>query len=189
MFGVFNGWPGRLDGLIRSCARRSGSASRSPKSVKGSSCDPVAHIARALDSRLPPARWKHVRPQPAGTYTDAELRSAVAECESFARVIRTLGRRPSGGMHRHIASRVRAMDLDVGHFTGQSRARGRTGRKGLRRIPLEEILIVDSTFGTAESSARSAHCCWTETGSMRTLWAGTLAGRDSAACPGPHQRR
>ena len=63
-------------------------------------------------------------------YTEPMLREAVARSNSFAGVVRALGLVESGGNHAHISRRIKSLDLDTSHFTGQSWAKGlkRPGR-------------------------------------------------------------
>lgn len=55
-------------------------------------------------------------------YTAELLAPIVASSHSLAQVIRKLGQRPTGGMYRFIAARIRAAGLDTSHFSGRLRS-------------------------------------------------------------------
>lgn len=95
-----------------------------------------SHLPVCVDGRVRPSR----------SWTDEQLRDAVRSSASMAAVQRRLGYEPSGGTHRWLAGHIRRLGLDVGHFTGQSWARGTRGRHGFRSRSLDEILVRDSTF-------------------------------------------
>lgn len=56
---------------------------------------------------------------------DELLIDAVKSSVSVAGVLRFLGRKPAGGTHRHFSDRIKQMDLDTSHFTGQAHNSGR----------------------------------------------------------------
>lgn len=56
-------------------------------------------------------------------YTREMLEPLVATSVSLAEVIRKLGLRPVGGVHRHISSRIRYLGIPTAHFTSQNRFR------------------------------------------------------------------
>jgi hypothetical protein len=72
-------------------------------------------------------------------YTAALLAPVVASSQSLAQVMRKLGLRPTGGMYRLIAARVREAQLDTSHFGG-------TIRTAIDRVPVETLrqLVRDS---------------------------------------------
>ncbi len=72
---------------------------------------------------------------------------------SIAGVLRSLGYKPSGGMHRYITGHSSALGLDTAHFTGSSWNRGRTGFIG-PGLPLAEILVANSTYPSAKVRRR-----------------------------------
>jgi hypothetical protein len=86
------------------------------------------------------------------SWTDEDLAVVVAGVNTLSEVLRALGYRPSGGMHRYIGARIRALELDTSHFVG----RGSTGGKRFpgRRRPLEEVLVKGSTLSSARLRAR-----------------------------------
>lgn len=80
--------------------------------------------------------------------TDEELDKAVADNVSVMGVLRTLGRKATGGNHSHYSRRIKALGLDTSHFLGKASNRGRTF-EGYRK-PKEAILVV-----APEGSTRS----------------------------------
>ena len=80
------------------------------------------------------------------SWTDEQLAEAIRDGRSVADVLRRLGYVPNGGVHRMIVRKIANLGLDTSHFTGQRWARGKTF--GSRRaIPLEAILVANSTYG------------------------------------------
>ncbi|HEY1968539.1 MAG TPA: hypothetical protein VGH89_11385 [Pseudonocardia sp.] len=102
------------------------------------------HIARlGLDaSHLP--RVERSRARGWGV-SDERLTEIVKASASIAEVLRTLGYRPNGGMHRMVVGKIRNLGIDTDHFVGQSWARG-VSRSGRSVIPLEKILVTNSTY-------------------------------------------
>ncbi|MEY2571029.1 MAG: hypothetical protein QOE63_1379 [Acidimicrobiaceae bacterium] len=115
-----------------------------------------AHIIRlALDaSHIPSMSFTRTnRPRRPRSWTDEDLASAVATCNTYSDVLRLLGYEPSGGTHRFIVGHIRELGLDTSHFVGQSWAKGRRGSAGPAR-PLNEILVEHSTYGTSKLRER-----------------------------------
>jgi hypothetical protein len=82
---------------------------------------------------------------PRRSWTDDDLRAAVAANDTMSGVLRTLGYAPSGGMHRYLRTMVTALGIDTSHFVGRSWAKGR--RVGpIRRRPLAEVLVERSDY-------------------------------------------
>ncbi|MDV7356999.1 HNH endonuclease [Rhodococcus oxybenzonivorans] len=71
-------------------------------------------------------------------YTREVLERAVAESTSYAGVMRYLGLKPAGGTHAHLSRRIRALEIDTSHFTGQAHTKGKPARN---RMTWQEILI------------------------------------------------
>lgn len=88
-----------------------------------------------------------------GDWTDGDLADVVRRVATTSDVLRELGYRPSGGMHRYISARIGHLGLDTSHFTGRASTRGRTfpGR-GAR--PLEELLVSGSVISSAKLRVR-----------------------------------
>jgi transposase-like protein len=81
------------------------------------------------------------------SWSDDELRRAVASSTTYADTMRALGYVPSGGVHRWLKAYIGGLGISTAHFTGQAWARGRAGRAKAR--PLEEVLVVGSTYSSA----------------------------------------
>lgn len=52
-------------------------------------------------------------------YTDEQLKNAVTESFSLAKVLEKLGIRPAGGNYDVIKKHIRRLELDTSHFTGK----------------------------------------------------------------------
>jgi hypothetical protein len=79
------------------------------------------------------------------SWTDDDLRAVVSSSTTLSQVLRSLGYRPSGGMHRYVRQKIVNLGIDTSHFVGQAWARGRRGASP-GRIPLSEILVQNSTY-------------------------------------------
>lgn len=77
-------------------------------------------------------------------YTKEVLQEAVSNSFSVQSVMKTLGLRITGGGHSHISKRIRDLEIDTSHFTGQAHSKGKTSP---RRKTADEILILGSEFG------------------------------------------
>jgi hypothetical protein len=73
-------------------------------------------------------------------YTKEVLESAVRKNVSMLGVLRTLGRKPSGGMHAHLSRRIKAFGIDTSHFLGRAVNRG-PNAKGFQKLPWWETLV------------------------------------------------
>ena len=110
-------------------------------------------------------------------YTDAELRRAVAASRSWAETLRRLGYCPTGGNWRTLKKRVADLAISTQHFDPYAAARER-GRN--RRIPLDRILVVGSTYSRSclkrrlyESGLKRRRC---ELCGQSELWQGRKIG-------------
>lgn len=90
------------------------------------------------------------RPRRRRTWTDDDLREAVANSRSTSAVLRTFGYDPSGGMHRYIKRAIQELELDTSHFVGQGWNKGQAHKGGSRR-PLAEILVTNSSYGCSST--------------------------------------
>ncbi|MFL5824015.1 MAG: hypothetical protein ACJ764_11295 [Solirubrobacteraceae bacterium] len=84
-------------------------------------------------------------------FSEADLRSAIAEAICWSDAMRTLGYEPKGHNYRTLKRYVREWGISTEHFdpnTGRKRA-------GLsRRIPLNEILVENSTYPRGKLKGR-----------------------------------
>ncbi|WP_017948029.1 HNH endonuclease signature motif containing protein [Streptomyces tirandamycinicus] len=72
-------------------------------------------------------------------WTREILEAAVAESTNLCEVLRQLGVDVVGGQHTHIARRIRALEIDISHFTAPPRTEKARGNH--RRLTAEEILV------------------------------------------------
>ena len=79
------------------------------------------------------------------SWTEDSLRSAVQKATSTRQVLNFLGLREAGGNYAQVKKYLSEYKLDTGHFTGQAWNKGKRGI-GKPRLPLEKILVVDSTY-------------------------------------------
>ncbi|AWK08853.1 HNH endonuclease signature motif containing protein [Streptomyces spongiicola] len=76
-------------------------------------------------------------------WTREILEAAVAESTNLCEVLRRLGVDVVGGQHTHIARRVRALEIDISHFTTPQRTEKARGNH--RRLTAEDILVDNHT--------------------------------------------
>lgn len=81
------------------------------------------------------------------SWSDKQLKNAVAHSRSYRQVIDKLGLIPAGGNYAHIKRRVGDLNLDIAHFTGKG---WNTGLKFNPKpaVSLESLLVKN---GTAQS--------------------------------------
>lgn len=80
------------------------------------------------------------------TYTEKQLRDAVASSSSFRQVVIKLGLSPkSGGNHKTLKSKVESLGISIEHFHGRGHLKGKSHDWG-RRYHLDEILIRNSPY-------------------------------------------
>jgi hypothetical protein len=85
-------------------------------------------------------------------YTSEVLRAAVKESKSVASVLRLIGARPSGGLHKHISRRLKYFSIDTSHFTGKAANSGDGHVGGPRKLSWNEILVYDRRDSRKEDS-------------------------------------
>lgn len=88
-----------------------------------------------------------------GEWTDEELAAVVARVQTVTDVLRELGYRPSGGMHRYIRQYMVHLGLDTAHFTGRGSTKGRKMPRPPVR-PLDELLVVGSIVSSGKLRVR-----------------------------------
>lgn len=74
-------------------------------------------------------------------YTEDGLREAVLASESYAGVLRYMGRRITGGSQHHIKTLITRYGIDISHFTGQAHNKR---KRSLKRRPAEDILKINT---------------------------------------------
>jgi len=78
-------------------------------------------------------------------WTIEQLKKAVKNSTSFRQVLKKLGLRQAGGNYFQLQKYVKELRLDTSHFKGRAWNKGLKGI-GKDRIPLEKILVKNSTF-------------------------------------------
>jgi Zn finger protein HypA/HybF involved in hydrogenase expression len=73
-------------------------------------------------------------------WTDEQFVKAVTENNSIAGVIKTLGLIPAGGNYETVTKKIKELNLDISHFTGQGWNVG-LKFKPIETKPLSEILV------------------------------------------------
>ncbi len=79
------------------------------------------------------------------TWSEAQLRDAVAASTSYRQVLSKLKLREAGGNYAQLKKYISELGLKIGHFTGRAWNRG-LRVIGVPRIPLEKILVKGSSF-------------------------------------------
>jgi hypothetical protein len=79
------------------------------------------------------------------TWTIEQLKEAVKTSTSFRQVLAKLGLKEAGGNYFQLRKYIKEFNLDISHFKGQGWNKGLRGI-GKPRIPLEKILVKNSTF-------------------------------------------
>jgi len=104
-------------------------------------------IRRRIDELgLDTAHLRGRGPRP-HTWTDDQLRDAVTTSRSVAQTIRKLGLIAAGGNYDQVQQRMRELQLDSSHFTGQGWNVGGTFVPTPPR-PLDEILVANRWCGS-----------------------------------------
>lgn len=83
------------------------------------------------------------------TWNDAQFKEAVATSLSYAEIIRKLGLNPAGGNYGTVKRKIKELELDTSHMTGQGWNQGDRYRPVKPHQPLSEILVKDSTWVSA----------------------------------------
>lgn len=86
-------------------------------------------------------------------WTDKQLIEAVKQSKSVASVIKQLKLKPAGGNYMTINNKIKELDLDTSHFTGQG------WNRGLQFVPkqakpLNEILVKDCNYQSYKLAKR-----------------------------------
>jgi len=78
-------------------------------------------------------------------WTEEQLRVATKKATSIRQVLHLLGLREAGGNYSQIKKFLDFYKIDKTHFTGPGWSKGLKGI-GKPRIPLENILVINSTY-------------------------------------------
>ena len=102
-------------------------------------------------------------------WTDEDFVQAVNSSLSYAQVLRSLNLRVAGSNYDMVRRKIRELNLDVSHMTGQAWNQGEQYRPLREKQPLQEILVEHSTFVNANHlrerllnegiKARRCECC------------------------------
>src|SRR5438093_3634432 len=76
-------------------------------------------------------------------YTEAEARLAIKRSRSWSEALRRLGYRPAGGNPATLKKYAARWEIGTDHFDPYASQRG---RRTADRIPIEEILVENSTY-------------------------------------------
>lgn len=78
--------------------------------------------------------------------TKEQLEQAVRNNLSIAGVCRDLEIRPVGGNYKTLKAKFKEFNIDISHFTGQGWNQGKRFKKLKKNIPLDEILVENSSY-------------------------------------------
>lgn len=79
-------------------------------------------------------------------YSDNELIEAVKNSFSVAETCRILGIRPNGGNYKTLKFKMKELNVDISHFTGQAWNQGIRFRNFKPKKELSEVLVQDSSY-------------------------------------------
>ena len=80
-------------------------------------------------------------------WTDEQFVAAAERVRSVRGILRELGLHPTGANYKTVHDTVARLNLDTSHWKGRGYLKGLTHNFS-RRIPMEEILVENSTFHT-----------------------------------------
>lgn len=108
------------------------------------------------------------------SWSEAQLRKAVAASTSYRQVLSKLNLREAGGNYAQIKKYISELAIGTGHFKGRAWNKG-LKIKGVPRIPLEKILVRNSSFQSFKlkkrlfaaklKPMRCEECGWAKTNS------------------------
>ena len=89
-------------------------------------------------------------------YTFSKLQPIVSKVESIAGVLRELGLNESGGTHRYIRGKIKELNIDTSHFTGQLWSKGKKLGENYYGTakPLKEILVKNCYYNSSKLKHR-----------------------------------
>lgn len=101
-------------------------------------------------SHLPAYKPRTVAP----SFSEQELREAIANARSWAETLRNMGRCPTGNNWRTIKKYAEEWKITTDHFDSHAAA-NEALRKGAKQAkPLEEVLVENSTYSRSELKRR-----------------------------------
>lgn len=80
------------------------------------------------------------------TWKNKELIKAVEKSTSYRQTLKEIGLKPTGGNYKQIKKYIKELKLDTKHFTGKIWNKGLKGFFYRPLIPLEKILVKNSSF-------------------------------------------
>lgn len=87
------------------------------------------------------------------TWADVDLIEAVRNNKSVAAVIKKLGLKPAGGNYQTVNNKIKELNLDTSHFTGQGWNIGLKFKPIIARS-LEDILVKESNYQSYKLAKR-----------------------------------
>lgn len=92
-------------------------------------------------------------------WSEEYLRTLIAKSNSVSDIIRLAGKKPSGGMHRHITGLIRRYNIDTSKFegfVGQAWSRGKTHADDprIKRLPDSVIFIENGSISRSQVRKR-----------------------------------
>lgn len=86
-------------------------------------------------------------------YSDDEFSAIVKNSISVRGALATMGLKEAGGNYRTFHARIKKLNIDTSHFTGQAYLKGKTHNWN-KKSTLEEILIEGSSYKSSELRVR-----------------------------------
>lgn len=112
----------------------------------GIDCSHMERPPRSVKWEADPATLRTSGRRSSRTWTDEELRSAVAASRSLRGVLVHLDLKVGGAQYLAMRRHIERLGLSTDHFTGQGWTRGMNGPVPRTARPLEEILVADSDY-------------------------------------------
>lgn len=79
-------------------------------------------------------------------HTKEEIEEAVKKSLAIAGVCRELGIKAAGGNYKTLHAKIKEMDIDTSHFTGQAWNQGKIFKTFSKRYDLVDVLIKNSPY-------------------------------------------
>src|SRR5208283_5017172 len=77
-------------------------------------------------------------------YSDTDFATAIKTSFSIREVLKKLGVAPHGGSYKTFNLRIKKLNIDTSHFTGQGHLKDKT-HSWSKKIPLSELLVANSS--------------------------------------------